>query len=378
MDYGKLKSTFYAFSIEGRLLKMQPLGDGHINDTYLVSVETGDTIRRYVMQSINGHVFKSPQLLMDNYERVTTHLNRGNGGVSEEKRGISLIPHRNGKCYHFDEDGNCWRMYSHIDGVFSCDFIDNEKTAFEGARAFARFLREIDTLPAPSLHMTISDFHNTPWRFGNLWSAVKNDVMGRAAEVSEEIAFFKERERLGRVVNDALCKGILPERITHNDTKINNVLFDNQTKEAVCVIDFDTVMPGTLLYDFGDLLRTGLSASAEDETDISKVQIRFSIFEALVDGFLQELSEVITDRETGFLVFSGTIITMNIGLRFLTDYLSGDVYFKIHRPEHNLDRCRTQIALIRSIEENYNTMMECVREKARIHGVPFVEPENLL
>ena len=259
-----------------------------------------------------------------------------------------------------DDEGNWWRMYLFIEFARTYDIIENERQAYEAASAFARFQNRLADLPAPRLHETIPAFHNTLWRLKALDAAIAADVCGRKAEVAAEIAFVEERRaQCGRLL-ERQARGEIPERITHNDTKINNVMLDDVTGAGVCVIDLDTVMPGLALYDFGDMVRSATAAAKEDERDLSKVGSRIGMFEALARGYLSEAAFLVP-AEVDELVFSGRLITLTIGIRFLTDYLSGDVYFKTHRPGQNLDRCRTQLQMVRSMEAQADAMESIVQ-----------------
>ncbi len=269
---------------------------------------------------------------------------------------LALVPTRAGGVFHIDADGGYWRAYHFIDGAKTYDAVQAPDQAFQAARAFGEFQKLLADLPTPRLHDTIPDFHHTPKRFAALEHAIEADVAGRAATTSSEIEFALARQSMCGVLLDAG----LPERVTHNDTKINNVMLDDITGEGICVIDLDTVMPGLALYDFGDMVRTGTSPAPEDERDLSKVHLQFSFFEALARGYLSSAGGFLTREEKHYLAFSGKLITFEIGLRFLTDYLAGDTYFKVHREGHNLDRCRTQFKLLASMEQQEEQMVRLV------------------
>jgi Ser/Thr protein kinase RdoA (MazF antagonist) len=269
---------------------------------------------------------------------------------------LTLIPACDGRAWHVDENGGHWRAYSFIDGARSYDSVERPEQAQQAARAFGMFQKLLADIPAPRLHDTIPDFHHTPKRFAALEQAIGADVANRAALAKREIEFALSRRAMTSVLLDAG----LPERVTHNDTKFNNVLLDDETGEGICVIDLDTVMPGLAAYDFGDMVRTTTSTALEDERDLSKVAMQLAMFEALVRGYLETAGGFLTKEEKEFLAFSGKLITFEVGIRFLTDYLSGDVYFKTHREGHNLDRCRTQFKLVESIEEQEERMSRLV------------------
>ena len=341
-----------------------PYGNGHINDTLCVCVKTQEGMRRYIMQRVNRYVFKQPEDVIANIARVTEYL-RGiiaAEGGDPERETLTLVPTVDGKPFAYDEDGELWRMYLFIEGTISRDLPDTpELFALSGA-AFGRFQRQMGGFPAASLVESIPDFHNTPARYAQLMDAVARNEAGRLDEVGEELAFCRKYEREVHTLLDALAAGEIPLRVTHNDTKLNNVLLDAQTGRGVCVIDLDTVMPGLAAYDFGDSIRFGANTAEEDEQDLSKVSLSLPMFEAFARGFLSEAGQVMGRREIELLPMGAKLMTLECGMRFLADYLNGDKYFRIHRPGHNLDRAHTQFALVRSMEENWDAMQEIVRK----------------
>ena len=341
-----------------------PYGNGHINDTLCVCVKTPEGMRRYIMQRVNRYVFKQPEDVIANIARVTEYL-RGiivAEGGDPERETLTLVPTVDGKPFAYDEDGELWRMYLFIEGTISRDLPDTpELFALSGA-AFGRFQRQMGGFPAASLVESIPDFHNTPARYAQLMDAVARNEAGRLDEVGEELAFCRKYEREVHTLLDALAAGEIPLRVTHNDTKLNNVLLDAQTGRGVCVIDLDTVMPGLAAYDFGDSIRFGANTAEEDEQDLSKVSLSLPMFEAFARGFLSEAGQVMGRREIELLPMGAKLMTLECGMRFLADYLNGDKYFRIHRPGHNLDRAHTQFALVRSMEENWDAMQEIVRK----------------
>jgi len=358
-----VKTVGAAFRIEGTFVEAAPYGSGHINDTYAAVYAQGGTNVRYIHQRINHTIFKQPIQLMENVQRVTEHQHRilrASGAPDAERRALTLIPSRDGQPWHRDPDGNIWRTYRFIEGASTHDVIQNEEQAFQTARAFGAFQGQLATLGGARLHETIPGFHHTPSRFATLEKAIAADTANRAATCRAEIDFcLRQKSWVGRLV-EAQARGEIPERVTHNDTKLNNVMIDHVTGEGICVIDLDTVMPGLALYDFGDMVRTSTSPAKEDELDLSKVTMRMPYFEALVRGYLATARSFLTKAERDALAFSGKLITFEIGVRFLTDYLQGDVYFKIHRPAHNLDRCRTQFRLTESIAQQEEAMNRLV------------------
>ena len=345
------------FQIAGEFLEAAPYGSGHINDTYCVVFNQGGTRVRYIFQRINHAIFKNPVALMENVQRVTAHLAAKIAGETDSSRRVlTLIPARSGAACYCDPAGNHWRVYIFIEAARGYDAVENPAQALAAAQAFGRFQKLLADLPAPRLHDTIPDFHHTPRRFAALEQAIAADAVNRAQLARPEIEFALRHKAMVSV----LLEANLPERVTHNDTKFNNVLLDDATGVGVCVIDLDTVMPGLALYDFGDMVRTTTSPAKEDERDLSKVTMQFPMFEALARGYLSSAADFLTPAEKKFLPFSGQLITFEIGLRFLTDYLAGDTYFKVHREGHNLDRCRTQFKLVESIEQQTGQMNRLV------------------
>jgi len=351
------------FTLSGEILSASPYGSGHINDTYKVDVKPDGGPRRFVLQRINHNVFRRPDELMANVERVCAHAFaklKQAGEPEAARRTLRLIPTLNGKAWHIDAAGNRWRCYHFIEGATGHDVVRSPEQAYAAAKSFGAFQSLLADLPGGRLLETIPDFHHTPARFARFQHALAQDTHGRAAASVPEIAFALARGHEVSIVVDALRDGTLPERVTHNDTKLNNVLLDDITQEGVCVIDLDTVMPGSVLYDFGDLVRTSTSPAAEDETDLSKVKMQFPMFEALVKGYLESANGFLTPKEKELLPFAGKLITFEIGLRFLTDWLEGDIYFKIKCPTHNLDRTRTQFKLVESIEGQLPAMQALI------------------
>jgi Phosphotransferase enzyme family len=352
------------FQFRGQAVDFVPYGNGHINDTYLVTCNGAGAPARYILQHINRHVFHAPAALMQNIERVTAHLATQFAGAPDgDRRSLKLIPVRDGRNWYEDAQGETWRAYRFIENAHSHETATSTEQAFQAAHAFGCFQQQLANLPSPRLHETIPDFHNTPKRFAALQQAVAADVKDRAKLARPEIDFALAHESITGVLIEASLQGDLPERITHNDTKFNNVLLDDATGESLCVVDLDTVMPGLALYDFGDMVRTTTSPAAEDEQDLSKVSLQFPLFEALLRGYLATAGGFLTETEKKFLAFSGKLITFEIGIRFLTDYLAGDTYFKTHRQGHNLERCRTQFKLVESIElqeERMNRLVESI------------------
>ena len=345
------------FQIYGDFLDAAPYGSGHINDTYCLSYNQSGARTRYILQRINHNIFKNPPALMENVQRVTAHLGAKSAGEPSASRRVPvLVPTHENTSFSQDEQGNFWRSYLFIEDARTYDTVETPRQAFEAARAFGRFQKLLADLPAPRLHDTIPDFHHTPKRFAALEKAIEADAANRAALAKSEIEFALKRKPIA----GALLEAGLPERVTHNDTKLNNVMLDDKTGEGICVIDLDTVMPGLALYDFGDMVRTTTSPAREDERDLTKVALQFPMFEALARGYLASASEFLAPVEKRWLAFSGKLITFEIGIRFLADFLAGDKYFKVSREHHNLDRCRTQFRLVELIEQHEDELNKIV------------------
>ena len=343
-----------AFGIDSMLI---PFGNGHINDTYI----TED--RAYILQRINTSIFNDPKGLTNNVVLITGYLKNwlsANGG-DPERETLTPIPTKDGAWFFRADDGACYRVYRTIQDAVSYESATPE-LFYQAAKGFGRFQKMLSGFPADRLKETIPDFHNTRSRFEALRTAVDADRFSRVAEAKAEIEFCYAREADTDVIVTAIKEGKIPLRVTHNDTKLNNVMMDKASGTAVCVIDLDTVMPGSLLYDYGDALRFGASTAAEDERDLSLVHFDLTLFETFTKGFLEEVGDRLTASEAALLPFSVKLITMECGMRFLTDYLSGDTYFKTSRPGQNLDRCRTQLKLVAEIEEKTPEMKRIVAD----------------
>jgi hypothetical protein len=357
-----LRAISALFDMRADFLDAHAFGSGHINDTYCATYDQAGLIVRYIHQRVNQHVFKNPVQVMENVDRVTRHaLTRlhTNGNSQARRHTLTCIPARDGKAYAFDAHGDLWRTYPFIEGARGYDLLETNEQAYQAARAFGEFQKLTADLAGGRLHETIPDFHDTPKRLAALEAAITADTEDRAAAVAGEIAFARARAADCARITRLLASGDIPERVTHNDTKLNNVLLDVTTAEAVCVIDLDTTMPGSALYDFGDMVRTAASATAEDDPNANRAGIRLDRFEALVRGYLSSAT-FLTETELEHLAFSGKLLTLECGIRFLTDHLQGDTYFKIARPGHNIDRCRNQFAFVRVLEENMEQLEEIV------------------
>ncbi len=345
------------FQVEGDVVSVEPYGSGHINHTYLATMTGG---KKYILQGINTTIFKNTDELMENILNVTSYLReeiiRTGGDPARET--LTVVMAKDGSSYYSDEDGSKWRVYEFIEGAQTFDAVESNEDFYQSAVAFGKFQAKLANFPADSLHETIPNFHNTAKRFGDFERAVAEDVKGRAAEVEKEIAFVRERREEMSLLHDMLAKGELPLRVTHNDTKLNNIMIDSKTHQAICVIDLDTVMPGLSAHDFGDAIRFGANTAAEDEPDVSKVSLSLELFALYVKGFLEGCGGRLTPNEVKMLPMGAKMMTLECGMRFLADYLEGDVYFKISREKHNLDRCRTQFALVADMEKKWQQMCE--------------------
>ena len=353
------------FDFEGKVIDKKPLKKGHINDTFCIVCETENKQnKKYILQKINTNIFKNPDELMENVVNVTSYIRKiviENGG-NPERETLNIIPTKNGENYYKDKDGDCFRVYKFIEDATTYDLVQNAQDFYESAVAFGNFQRLLSDFPANTLYETIPNFHNTVDRLNKLKEAIQKDAVNRVKNVKEEIDFVLNREKDCHIICDLLEKGEIPLRVTHNDTKLNNIMIDNKTKKAICVIDLDTVMPGTLLNDFGDSIRFGASTALEDEQDLSKVECSMELFEAYTKGFIEGVKGNLTDKEKEMLPMGAKIITLECGIRFLTDYLQGDTYFKIDRDNHNLDRARTQFKLVLDMENKWEQMKNIVKK----------------
>ena len=367
MHLDQIGKIISMFQFSGECIYMEPYGHGHVNDTYAVYFkhEFSRPVR-YILQKINHNVFKDPPRMMENISGVTAHIAKKviEGGGDPLRRTLRIIKTKSGGNFYLDDDGGYWRVYDFIEDATSYQQSTPEIFEQSGA-AFGRFFRMLSDYPAASLHESIPDFHNTRVRFEAFKDAASRNPEGRAEKSRTEIDFAMQREADAGVLSDLLAAGELPLRVTHNDTKLNNVMIDNKTGEGICVIDLDTVMPGLALYDFGDSIRFGASTGAEDEPDLSKVSFSLPMFEVFTRGYLSETGNSLTERELSLLPFASKIMTFESGVRFLADYLSGDVYFKTQRKGHNLDRCRTQFKLVAEMEREMDSMAKTVEKYFR-------------
>lgn len=364
IEASALKNIIEAFPFNGELTSIESTDTGLINSTYMLTFSDGNQDFQYVLQKINTNVFKKPDELMSNIMNVTGFLrnkiNLSGGNAARET--LTFLYTKDNSPYYLDENGGCWRSYIYISKCYTGDKIDSEVKAFRSGKAFGKFQRMLSDYPAANLFETIPHFHDTPSRYSDLKNAVDENLSGRLQKIQAELSFALDREKDASKLVDLAAEGKIPMRVTHNDTKINNVLFDSITNEAICVIDLDTIMPGLSLYDFGDSIRSGAVTSDENEQDLNKYGLDINLFKSYTEGFLSEAGHALNEEEIANLAFSAKLMTLECGVRFLTDYLNGDTYFKTEYPEHNLVRCRTQFKLVEDIEKHMDEMNECVNE----------------
>ncbi len=354
-----------AFHFKGTMIDMVPYGSGHINDTFLLTYKREEgVVVKYILQRMNTSIFRNPEELMENILGVTAHLRKKiieNGG-DPERETLNVIKTFDKKPYYIDSKGGYWRAFVFITNATSYDLVENPEDFYQSAVSFGRFQSLLADYPADTLHEIIEGFHDTRARFSVFKKAVEEDVMGRAASVQKEIQFVLEHEDVANFFSELMDKGELPLRVTHNDTKLNNIMIDDETRKGICVIDLDTVMPGLAMNDFGDSIRFGASTAAEDEKDLDKVWCDMNLFDIYTKGFIEGCDGKLTKKEIELLPMGAKVMTFECGMRFLTDYLQGDTYFKIHREGHNLDRCRTQFKLVADMETKWDTMNAIVKK----------------
>lgn len=358
----KLNDIFAQFAIDTQIdaenAVIENYGDGHINSTFITHTEP-----KYILQKINVNVFKSPDELMKNIVNVTEHIAKKlvAEGSAPERGTLTVVKARDGKLFYKTEDNEYFRIFKFIDGI-SHQTIEYPEQFYRAAKTYGKFQKMLSDFDADKLFDIIPNFHNTPWRFENLKAAIEADKCGRLASVKADVDFALSFADKISYITDGIADGRIPLRVTHNDTKLNNFLFDKESDECICAIDLDTVMKGSLLYDYGDALRIGGSSAAEDETDLNKVYFCEGPFEQFTKGFLEELLPVLSERELELLPYSAMLMTYEVGIRFLTDYLEGDVYFHTAYPEHNIDRARNQLKLVADINEKLPKLNEMVKE----------------
>lgn len=357
----KIQEAVAAFLGNAEIAKCEKYGNGHINDTFLVETAASE---KYILQRMNHEIFTNPEKLIENVELVTGFLKQQiqKKGGNAKRETLNLVETTEGKHYFVDSIGSYWRMYLFIDDATSFEQVNKAEDFYESAVAFGNFQNLLMEFDAKQLYETIPNFHNTPSRYQTFLKAVEEDACNRADSVRREIDFYINHKEDMELCASKLEQGLLPLRVTHNDTKLNNIMIDNATGKGLCVIDLDTVMPGLAIYDFGDSIRFGANTATEDEMDLSKVSLDLGLFETYVKGYLEGCKGSLTELEIELMPFGAKTMTLECGMRFLTDYLQGDQYFRIHRENHNLDRCRTQIALVEDMERKWSDMKDIVEK----------------
>ena len=355
----KMLEAIDKFAFEGEMIDYAPFGNGHINDTFVVNMKEG---HRYILQRINHDIFKKPWEQMDNIENICAFLRKKieAAGGDPDRETMNIVKAYDGKNYYQDSIGSYWSAYLFIEGASTYDLPETPEDFYQSGVGYGRFQKLLADYPAETLYETIAGFHDTPKRFERFKEVVALNPMGRAKEVQAEIDFVLAHEADCHVLHDLNKAGKLPLRVTHNDTKLNNIMLDNETRKALCVIDLGTVMPGFLVNDFGESIRFGAATSVEDEPDLSKMNFDIELFDIFAKGFLGECGDIMNECEFDMLPVGSKIMTFENGMRFLTDYLEGDVYYRIHYPEQNLNRCRTQFKLVRDMEENWDAMHKVI------------------
>lgn len=367
MQEKKVRHILNQFALYGSLESFKGFGNGHINNTYISVRNQGGTLVRYTHQRINKNVFKNPEQVVQNIHNVTGHIynklaDEQNAAVSPSRRVLQLVPAKDGKLWYVDDAGDYWRTYVFIEHASTFEVMSGTDLAYKVGKAVGTFQKQLSDYTGPVLYETIPRFHDMHWRYEQLDEAVASDKADRLSSVKDEVDFLQTNRDRGMILSDGLANGRLKSGITHNDTKLNNILFDDATGEAICMIDLDTVMPGTVLFDTGDLIRTATNTGAEDERDLSKVGFDTDLFRALIGGYMSEASDFLTDYEKSLIAESGRVFAQIMAVRFLTDYLNGDVYYKIERPSHNLDRTRTQLTLMKSMDAQKTEIESIMRD----------------
>ncbi len=360
-----LEEVIEKYGFRGIVISCEVYGSGHINDTFLIKLDNvKSSYEKVIVQHMNKNIFKKPVELMENISGVTKHLRKKiiEKGGNPERETLNIVPTRSGGEYYLDSQGGYWRAYKFIGDATSYDKVERPEDFYESAVSFGNFQSMLADFDANQLHEVIEGFHDTKKRFQTFKDAVEQDVMGRAQGVQEEIQFILDREDVANVLGNMLEKKELPLRVTHNDTKLNNIMIDDETRKGICVIDLDTIMPGLSVNDFGDSIRFGASTALEDERDLSKVSCDLELFELYTKGFVKGCKGKLIEKEIEMLPMGAKVMTFECGMRFLADYLQGDTYFKIHREGHNLDRCRTQLKLVADMETKWDEMQAIVKK----------------
>lgn len=352
----QVEQALNAFVWRGTPIFCNRYGQGHINETYAVACDSG---RMYILQKINRTVFRNPEALMKNIQAVTEFLSVR---IADPRGCLRLVPAKDNRCFFVDSEGGCWRAFPFVQDSLCLQAAETAEDFRQSAIAFGTFQKQLSEFPAATLHEAIPNFHNTVDRYRQFHAALERDAMGRVKDCQPDIQFYLSREGEAGCIVDKLASGALPLRVTHNDTKLNNVMLDYETRQALCIIDLDTIMPGSSLYDFGDSIRFGAATAAEDERDLSKVTMSLELFRTYTEGYLSACGDSLTGLEIEMLPTGAKMMTLECGLRFLTDYLNGDTYFHTTREGQNLDRCRTQMKLVKDMEEKMPQMKQIVEE----------------
>lgn len=338
---------------------------GHINSTYTLYFDQGSSVKRYLLQEINMHVFKNPIQLMENIEKITTFLSekvRLSGAKNYENLSLRVIHTLDHHSYMISSKNHFFRVYNFIENAKTYQKTNDLKLFYNAGKTVGTFQNMLSDFDASQLHETIPNFHNTPYRFQTFLKVLKENPCDRAKDCEEEIQFVLHLKDFTPVITSLIEQKLIPIKVTHNDTKLNNIMFDCETKEGLCLVDLDTVMPGTILYDFGDAIRSGCNRADEDEKNLEKVRFSVDLFKAFSEGYLSSVASSITECEVNHLVDSAILMTFECGMRFLTDYLDGDHYFKTKYDNHNLVRCRTQFHLVKQMIEQKDVLEEIVQE----------------
>lgn len=360
-----IQNVISQFAIYGDFISYKPLGNGHINSTFCSTFNQGGTEVRYTHQLINKKVFQRPDQVVANIAAVTDFLRQSyqkDGMEDISRRTLTLVPCKDGKLFYLDPAGNYWRTYLFVENVTTYEILDSTPLAEQLGRTIGEFQNRLARYSGPRLHDTIPRFHNMQLRYQQFDQAIQTNPLGRVASAQVEIDFLQQNRQRGMILTQGLASGKLREGITHNDTKLNNILFDQKTGTALCLIDLDTVMPGTVLFDTGDMIRTATNTAAEDEQDLSKVTFNFNVFRSLISGYYSQAGTFLTDYEKSLLAESGRTITQIMAVRMLTDYINGDVYYHTGYPEHNLIRARTQIALMKSMDAQWDLITAFIHD----------------
>lgn len=359
-----LQKIIEQFNFQGQFVDATPYGYGHINDTYALNYQKDGKHIRYILQRINHEVFKWPEQLMNNIHLVTAHLREKitacGGDINRQT--LNLLTTSSGKYYYKSDNGLYWRSFHFIEGASTYQLVTDPNQFYHVGKAFGCFQRWLQDFPIDVLHESIIAFHDTRKRYNDLENAIEEDARGRVKAVGAEIEFARNCYQSMKPIIDGIREGEVPLRVTHNDTKLNNIMLDDVTGEGICVIDLDTVMPGTVLSDFGDSIRFGASTALEDEQDLDLVKVDMDLFEHYTKGFLEEAAEILTPKEIDYLAVSGKLMAFECGTRFLEDHLRGDTYFKTSRVGHNLDRCRNQFRLYTDMDNNYEDMVRIINK----------------